>query len=99
MFVGAYAKIMGYLYFAGVLQWRGVELVSFKKNRFFSVYWNGRSSLFSREKISQEDNMAASPSSEWEDAPCAKSCPRAYLLSSLRVCQTRGSDLVFDHMQ
>lgn len=25
---------MGYLYFAGVLQWRGVELVSFKKTDF-----------------------------------------------------------------
>lgn len=36
----------------------------------------------------QENNMAASPSSEWEDAPCVKSCPRAHLLSCL---QTRGS--------
>lgn len=32
--------------------------------------------------------MAASPSCEWEDAPCVKSCPRAHLLSGL---QTRGS--------
>lgn len=85
---------MGHLYFAGVLQWRGVEIVSFKSISPFTGMV-----AFSREKIRQEDNMAASPSSEWEDAPCAKSCPHAYLLSCLGVCQTRGSDLVFDHMQ
>lgn len=37
-----------------------------------------------------KDNMAASPSSEWEDSPCVKSCPPAYSLSCERVGQTCG---------